>query len=150
MIKEGLSEYTASSIAEKSTGSQVESFGHPHVRAVVGRCLYAASEESYGRCVTTSRVVIKVPDAIGVAVTDEALTVELNDGRAISVPLAWSPRLLHAAPEERGNWRLIGKGQGIHWDALDGDISVEGLLAGRQSGESQASLKRWLARRIQG
>ncbi|MDO8750405.1 MAG: DUF2442 domain-containing protein [Dehalococcoidia bacterium] len=97
---------------------------------------------------TTSKVEIKVPDAIGVAVTDEALTVELSDGRTISVPLAWYPRLLHATPEERGNWRLIGKGQGIHWKALDEDISVEGLLAGRHSGESQASLKRWLAGRV--
>jgi hypothetical protein len=93
---------------------------------------------------TTSRVEIMVPDAVEVEVTDDALTIELSDGRAISVPLAWYPRLLHATPEERGHWRLVGKGQGIHWDALDEDISVEGLLAGRQSGESQASLKRWL------
>jgi hypothetical protein len=92
----------------------------------------------------TSRVEINVPDAVRVEVTDESLTVELNDGRAISVPLAWYPRLLCATREERGNWRLIGMGQGIHWDALDEDISVEGLLAGRHSGESQASLKRWL------
>jgi len=100
--------------------------------------------------VATSKVEIKVPDAIGVAVTDEALTAELNDGRTISVPLAWYPRLLHATPEERGNWRLIGKGQGMHWEDLDEDISVEGLLAGRHSGESQASLKRWLETRVNG
>lgn len=87
---------------------------------------------------------MKVPDAVGVEVTDEALTVELNDGRAISVPLAWYPRLLHGTPQERGNCRLIGKGGGIHWEELDEDISVEGLLAGRHSAESQASLKRWL------
>ncbi len=99
---------------------------------------------------TTSRFEIKVPDAIGVAVTDEALTVELNDGRTISVPLAWYPRLLHATPEERGDWRLIGKGQGIHWKTLDEDISVEGLLAGRHSGEGQASLKRWVEGRVNG
>ena len=96
---------------------------------------------------TTSRVEIRVPDVVGVEVTDDALTIELSDGRAISVPLAWYPRLLHATPEERDHWRLVGKGQGIHWDTLDEDISVEGLLAGRQSGESQASLKRWLERR---
>ncbi len=97
---------------------------------------------------TTSKVEIKVPDALGVAVSDDALTIELSDGRTISAPLAWYPRLLHATPAERGNWRLIGKGQGIHWKDLDEDISVEGLLAGRHSGESQASLKRWLEGRV--
>lgn len=74
----------------------------------------------------------------------QALTAELSDGRTISVPLAWYPRLLNATPKERSNWRLIGKGQGIHWNDLDEDVSVEGLLAGRHSGESQASFKRWL------
>ena len=92
----------------------------------------------------TSRAEINVPDAVRVEVTDEALRVELSDGRAISVPLAWYPRLLHATPEERRNWRLVGKGQGLHWQDLDEDISVESLLAGRPSGESQASLKNWL------
>jgi hypothetical protein len=96
----------------------------------------------------TSRIEIMVPDAVGVEVTDDTLTVELSDGRAISVPLAWYPRLQHGTPEERGHWRLIGKGQGVHWEDLDEDISVEGLLAGRQSGESQASLKRWLKGRV--
>lgn len=86
------------------------------------------------------------------AVTDAwtngaTLAVQLDDGRAISVPLAWYPRLLHATTEERDNWRLIGKGQGIHWNDLDEDISVEGLLAGRPSGESQASFGRWLEAR---
>ena len=97
---------------------------------------------------TTSKVEIKVPDVVGVEVTDDALIVELNDGRTISAPLAWYPRLLHATPEEWGIWRLIGKGQGIHWDALAEDISVEDLLAGRHSGESQSSLKRWLEGRV--
>jgi hypothetical protein len=101
-----------------------------------------------GLGMATSRIEIMVPDAVGVEVTDDALTVELSDGRAISVPLAWYPRLQHGTPEERGNWRLIGKGQGVHWEDLDEDISVEGLLAGRQSGESQASLKRWLKGRV--
>jgi hypothetical protein len=78
------------------------------------------------------------------AVTDEALTVDLADGRTLSVPLAWYPRLLHANAAERANWRLIGRGEGIHWPDLDEDISVEGLLAGRPSGESQESLRRWL------
>lgn len=97
---------------------------------------------------TISRADIKIPDAVGVEVTDDALTVELNDGRTISVPLAWYPRLVHATAEERRNWSLIGKGQGIHWDDLDEDISVENLLHGRHSGESQASLKRWLEGRV--
>ena len=80
-------------------------------------------------------------------VTEDTLTLELSDGRSISVPLVWYPRLVHGTPEERSNWRLIGQGTGIHWPALDEDISVENLLAGQASGESQRSLKRWLARR---
>ena len=75
------------------------------------------------------------------------LTVELSDGRSISAPLAWYPRLLHGTREERANWRLVGRGMGIHWPALDEDISVENLLTGKASGESQRSLKRWLEQR---
>ena len=96
---------------------------------------------------TTSRVEIEIPNAVALEITDEALTVDLSDGRTISVPLAWYPRLLNATPKERGNWELIGKGQGIHWEDLDEDISVEGLLTGHPSGESQASFKRWLQKR---
>ncbi|HEU0079242.1 MAG TPA: DUF2442 domain-containing protein [Longimicrobiaceae bacterium] len=95
----------------------------------------------------TSTTEIRVSEATDVTVSDESLTVELADGRTISVPLAWYPRLTHATPEERKHWRLIGRGEGIHWMDLDEDISVEGLLAGRPSGESQNSLKRWLERR---
>ena len=93
---------------------------------------------------------VSVPEAEGVEVTDDTLTAELSDGRSISVPLAWYPRLAHAAPHERRNWRLIGGGEGVHWPDLDEDISVEGLLAGRPSGESQRSLKRWLETRTDG
>ena len=82
-----------------------------------------------------------------VVVTADSLTVDLNDGRSISVPLAWYPRLLHGAPEERNNWRLIGNSEGIHWPDLDEDISVENLLSGKPSGESQDSFKNWLKRR---
>lgn len=96
---------------------------------------------------TISKVDIEVPNAIAIKITDETLTVELSDGRTISVPLAWFPRLVHATPQERANWQLIGKGQGIHWEDLDEDIHIEGLLAGRRSGESQKSLKRWLESR---
>ncbi|HVR95047.1 MAG TPA: DUF2442 domain-containing protein [Thermoanaerobaculia bacterium] len=85
-----------------------------------------------------------------VAVTEDTLTVELSDGRSLSVPLAWFPRLVHATAEERSHWRLIGKGQGIHWEGLDEDISVEGLLAGRPSGESQRSFEEWLRAREPG
>jgi hypothetical protein len=82
-----------------------------------------------------------------VTVTEDTITVELSDGRSISAPLAWYPRLVHGTPEERANWRLVGRGTGIHWPTLDEDISVENLLAGQASGESQRSLKRWLSQR---
>lgn len=86
----------------------------------------------------------EVPFAESVNVSDDALTVELSDGRTIALPLAWFPRLLHGSPTERGRWRLIGKGSGIHWPDLDEDISVEGLLLGQRSGESQSSFDKWL------
>ena len=82
-----------------------------------------------------------------VRVTDAALSVELIDRRTVSVPLLWYPRLAHATPAERANWRFIGCGEGIHWPDLDEDISIAGLLAGRRSGESQRSFARWLERR---
>ncbi len=94
-----------------------------------------------------SAVEITVPAAQSVKITDDSLRVDLSDGRTIAVPLAWFPRLLHATREERNNWRLIGKGHGIHWEAVDEDISVKGLLAGRPSGESQLSFSRWLEER---
>ncbi|MFC1976580.1 DUF2442 domain-containing protein [Chloroflexota bacterium] len=82
-----------------------------------------------------------------VTVNQDSLTVDLTDGRTIVVPLAWSPRLWHGTPEERNNFEVIGDGAFIHWPDLDEDLSVAGLLAGRQSGESQASLKKWLEER---
>jgi hypothetical protein len=85
--------------------------------------------------------------ATNLRVDENTLTVDLSDGRVLSVPLAWYPRLSHGTPEERNNWRLIGKGYGVHWPALDEDISIEGLLAGRPSGESQTSFKKWLEQR---
>lgn len=95
----------------------------------------------------TSAVEISAPVAETVTVTEDTLTVELSDGRSLSVPLAWFPRLVYATLAERKSWRLIGRGHGIHWNKLDEDISVEGLLAGKPSGESQASLKKWLSTR---
>ena len=82
-----------------------------------------------------------------VKVTGDTLLVELSDGRTITAPLAWFPRLLHGTTKERNNWRFIGRGEGIHWPDLDEDISVEGLVLGKPSGESQASFARWLAKR---
>jgi hypothetical protein len=82
-----------------------------------------------------------------VSVTEDSLMVDLVDGRTVSVPLAWYPRLLHGRPEERANWRLIGQGEGIHWPDLDEDISVENILFGQPSGEGQRSLTHWLQTR---
>ncbi len=84
------------------------------------------------------------PRAENVTITDDTLSVDLGDGRTIAAPLAWFPRLVHATPDEKNNWRLIGQGEGIHWEDLDEDISIDGLLEGRPSGESQTSFQKWL------
>jgi len=96
---------------------------------------------------TISMIEVQIPSVENVKVSKDALSVELNDGRTIAVPLQWFPRLLHATSKERTSWRLIGDGHGVHWEKIDEDISVEGLLAGRCSGESQASFKKWLQRK---
>jgi hypothetical protein len=93
------------------------------------------------------RIEIELPLAVNVAVSEEALSVDLRDGRSLSVPLAWYPRLAYGTSEERCNWRLVGGGEGIHWTDLDEDIRIVGLLEGRPSGETQTSLQRWLANR---
>lgn len=87
------------------------------------------------------------PSALQVMITNEKLVIELVDGRSIVVPLAWYPRLLHGSFEERQNWKLLGQGYAIEWPDLDEHIGIEGLLAGRRSGESTKSLERWLAKR---
>ena len=71
------------------------------------------------------------PVAVDVVFSTDSLRVTIDDGRELSVPLAWFPRLLHGSPEQRDQWELIGRGEGLHWEALDEDISVAGLLAGR-------------------
>lgn len=97
----------------------------------------------------TSTVEVRLATAQNVSVTDDTLVIDLTDGRTISVPLTWYPRLLHGTPKERSHWRLIGQGEGIHWPDLDEDISVQHVLLGKPSQESQASLKRWLEARSQ-
>jgi hypothetical protein len=79
-----------------------------------------------------------------VTVSDDALHVDLTDGRTIVVPLMWYPRLWHGTPEERSHLEIIGDGAYIHWPDLDEDLSTIGILAGRRSGESATSLKKWL------
>jgi hypothetical protein len=96
---------------------------------------------------TTLAIELRMVFAQDVKVTDDALIADLSDGRTVSVPLAWFPRLLHGTPEERNRWRLIGDGEGIHWPDLDEDISVENLILGKPSGESQKSFKKWLEAR---
>lgn len=81
------------------------------------------------------------------SVTDDTLSVDLDDGRTISVPIGWYPRLANGTPQERANFQISGAGYGVHWPDLDEDIGVEGLLLGRKAAESPASLQRWMARR---
>ena len=83
-----------------------------------------------------------------VRVTDDTLVVDCDDGRSVSLPLSWYPRLLHGTPKERNTWQPCGAGTGIHWPLLDEDLSIEGLLEGRRSGESEASFERWLKTRM--
>ena len=94
------------------------------------------------KTVTVSRV-------SSVSVSDDTLSVDLEDGRTIAVPIGWYPRLAYGTVEERLNWEISGAGYGIHWPDLDEDIGVEGLLLGRKSGESPQSFGRWLQRREQ-
>jgi len=87
------------------------------------------------------------PLAQDVKVADDALTVVLLDGRTVTVPVSWYPRLANGSPKERLNWQLLGGGHGIHWPDLDEDVSVDALLAGRPSAESHGSLQKWLGAR---
>jgi len=96
---------------------------------------------------STFQIDLKELRALNVAFSAEDLIIELADGRSLTIPLAWFPRLFHATPVERSNWRWIGGGIGMHWPNLDEDISVEDLVLGRPSGESQESLRRWLDNR---
>lgn len=95
----------------------------------------------------SSTVETQYPAATGVQIDGDTLSVDLSDGRSISVPVAWYPRLSHGTPAERNHWRFIGNGHGINWPDLDEDVSVENLLTGKPSAESQISFKRWLDQR---
>jgi hypothetical protein len=75
--------------------------------------------------------------------------VDLEDGRTISVPIVWYPRLAYGTPAERANFEIVGAGHGIHWPDLDEDLGVEGLVMGKRSAESAGSFERWLRRRAQ-
>jgi hypothetical protein len=90
---------------------------------------------------------MEIPKADTVGISADTLTVKLSDGQTVSVPLSCYPRLVYATPKERNNWRLIGKGHGIHWEDIDEDISVEGLLTGKKSMENRKSLKQWIEKR---
>ncbi len=94
-------------------------------------------------------VTVALPKIVQVRVTEDTLSVDLEDGRTISVPLSWYPRLVYATPKERQNIRIAGAGYGIHWPDLDEDIGVEGLLFGKRSTESPESLAKWLAARTE-
>ena len=96
---------------------------------------------------STSETQLKEAVAQRVRIDDDALIVDLSDGRTIAAPLAWFPRLLHGTAAERANWRLIGAGEAIHWPDLDEDVRIGSLLAGRRSSETGESLRRWLASR---
>ncbi|HEX9840279.1 MAG TPA: DUF2442 domain-containing protein [Anaerolineales bacterium] len=92
-------------------------------------------------------VTLNLPRVINVSVTDDTLTVDLEDGRTVSVPIGWYPRLAHGTSAERTNVRIAGAGFGLHWPDLDEDIGIEGLLLGKRSNESPQSFEKWLKAR---
>lgn len=96
---------------------------------------------------STLKIKVKEIYAKAVQFTSDELIAVLDDGRTITVPLSWYPRLLHGTEIERNNWRFIGDGEGIHWPDLNEDVSIQGLLEGIPSQESQTSLKKWLESR---
>lgn len=92
---------------------------------------------------------LKLYRIVNVEVTDDTLTVDIEDGRTISVPIGWFPRLAHGTQAERANFQISGAGYGVHWPDLDEDIGLEGLLLGKKSSESPSSLEKWLQKRKQ-
>lgn len=96
---------------------------------------------------TVTQTPVKIID---VAVTDDTLSVDLEDGRTIAIPIGWYPRLAYGTAAERANFQISGAGYGINWPDLDEDIGVNGILLGAKSSESRASFERWLQRRQAG
>lgn len=94
-------------------------------------------------------VALTLPRVVNVTIDDDTLSVDLEDGRTVSVPIGWYPRLAHGTPAERANFQISGAGYGIHWPELDEDIGVEGLVLGKRSTEGPASFERWLQRQKQ-
>lgn len=95
----------------------------------------------------TNSAVVTLARVLSVVVTDDTLSVDLEDGRTVSIPIGWYPRLAHGTDSERENFEISGSGYGVHWPDLDEDIAVEGLLLGKRSSESPSSFERWLKRR---
>ena len=96
---------------------------------------------------SSSQTKSSVARALSVVISVDTLSVDLEDGRSVSVPLSWYPRLLHGTEIERDDWKIIGDGEGISWPSLDEDISTDGILEGNPSAESDRSLQKWLGSR---
>jgi hypothetical protein len=92
----------------------------------------------------SAMVTLSLPRVTNVSVTDDTLSIDLEDGRSVSVPIGWYPRLVHGSPAERANVQIAGAGFGLHWPDLDEDIGVEGILLGKRSSESAESFEKWL------
>lgn len=95
----------------------------------------------------TNSVVVTLARVLNVTVTDDTLSVDLEDGRTVSIPIGWYPRLAHGTAAERANLQISSAGYGVHWPDLDEDIGIEGLLLGKRSSESASSFEHWLQRR---
>src|SRR5712664_3568657 len=95
----------------------------------------------------TNFAVVTLARVFNVTVTDDTLSVDLEDGRSVSVPIGWYPRLAHGSAAERANLQISSVGYGVHWPDLDEDIGIEGLLLGKRSSESASSFERWLQHR---
>jgi hypothetical protein len=89
-------------------------------------------------------VTLNLPRVINMSITDDTLSIDLEDGRSVSVPIGWYPRLAHGTSAERANVQIAGSGLGLHWPDLDEDIGVEGILLGKRSSESAKSFQKWL------